>query len=61
MDHIDDRNSEPSESRVHNGSPLGASDLPGYSMFQERAPWTLVTGEEHFTYSGYHTMRLCQA
>ena len=29
-------------------------------MFQERAPWTLVTGEEHFTSLGYHSERWCQ-
>ena len=39
MDQIYDRNSEPSDSRVNGGSPLGASDLPGYSMSQERAPF----------------------
>ena len=46
---------------VANGSPLGASDLPGYSIFQESVPlWALVTGKEHFTYSGYHSKRRCQ-
>ena len=42
---------------VANGSPHEAGDPPGYSMFQERAPWALVTGEEHFTFLAYHSER----
>ena len=53
-------NSRSSNYRVANGSPPEAGDPPGYSMFQERAPWTLVTGEEHFTHLGYHSERRCQ-
>ena len=60
MDRINDGNSGHSDSHAYSGSPYGVSDPPGYSMFQERAPWALVTGEEHFTFLGYHSERWCQ-
>ena len=55
------RASPPSNGRVDDASPLGVGDLPDYSMFQESAPRTLVIGEEHFTFLGYHSERRCQA
>ena len=54
------RDSPPSNGRVDDASPLGVGDLPDYSMFQESAPRTLVIGEEHFTFLGYHSERRCQ-
>ena len=56
-DQITTASSRISNYRAANGSPPEVGDLPGYSMFQERAPWALVTGEEHFTSSGYHSER----
>ena len=50
----------PQTGRINNGIPLGAGDLPDYSMFQERAPGALVIGEELFTSLGYHSERRCQ-
>ena len=60
MDRINDGYSGHSDSHAYSGSPHGVCDPPGYSMFQERAPWALVTGEEHFTFLGYHSKRWCQ-
>ena len=54
------RDSPPSNCRDDAGSPLGVGDPPDYSMFQERAPWALVIGEELFTSLGYHSNRRCQ-
>jgi len=54
-------NSPPPNCRDDAGSPLGIGDPPpDYSMFQESAPRTLVIGEEHFTFLGYHSERRCQ-
>ena len=50
----------PQTGGIYNGTPLGAGDLPDYSMFQERAPGALVIGEELFTSLGYHSERRCQ-
>ena len=53
-------NSPPSNCRDDDRSPLGVGDPPDYSMSQESAPRTLVIGEEHFTFLGYHSKRRCQ-
>ena len=58
---LDGKDSPPPQTgRINNGIPLGAGDLPDYSMFQERAPGALVIGEELFTSLGYHSERRCQ-